>query len=369
MFDDLTRLNWVELDSTDLNWTRRSRTPELELFVDSAYLVPGWFAACDSTELGSTPIARTICGMPVVLFRSAETVTALLDRCPHRHVPLSLGTMVEGTLQCAYHGWRFNNEGRCTKVPGLTTLPSGEAIHCQAFKTMEQDGMVWIALQSVVGLPPRLRFADDPQHVTIRHQCTLPGPILDAAENALDVPHTRFLHGGLFRTAQSRTTIEVKVKRYHDRVEAEFFGEPRPTGLVAKFLAMGDGVVRHIDRFIMPGLIEVEYWMGQAHFIASAAVTPISQFETRLCAAVSVKSRIPASVLRAAKPLGLKVLAQDAAILAKQTQSAKLWDAAAYASTEIDALGPSIRKLYRIWQEGVPSKADQPAERSFSMEV
>lgn len=40
------------------------------------------------------------------------------DACPHRLVPLSEGRIeTDGTLQCAYHGWRFDAEGSCTIVP------------------------------------------------------------------------------------------------------------------------------------------------------------------------------------------------------------------------------------------------------------
>ena len=36
----------------------------------------------------------------------------------HRLAPLSEGRIeADGTLQCAYHGWRFNSEGACTSVP------------------------------------------------------------------------------------------------------------------------------------------------------------------------------------------------------------------------------------------------------------
>lgn len=36
----------------------------------------------------------------------------------NRMVPLSEGRIeTDGTLQCAYHGWRFNAEGTCTTIP------------------------------------------------------------------------------------------------------------------------------------------------------------------------------------------------------------------------------------------------------------
>lgn len=63
------------------------------------------------------PVSRTIGTTPVVLFRTGETVTALRDRCAHRFAPLSLGKVVDGTLQCPYHGLRYGRDGRCVFNP------------------------------------------------------------------------------------------------------------------------------------------------------------------------------------------------------------------------------------------------------------
>jgi len=73
-----------------------------------------WYVAAFAWEVGDAPLARTFLGQPVVLFRAGGRVSALADRCCHRHVPLSCGT-VEGTgIRCGYHGLLFSPEGRCT---------------------------------------------------------------------------------------------------------------------------------------------------------------------------------------------------------------------------------------------------------------
>jgi nitrite reductase/ring-hydroxylating ferredoxin subunit len=44
--------------------------------------------------------------------------------CSHffRLAPLSEGRIEsDGTLQCSYHGWRFNSEGKCTEIPQVRT--------------------------------------------------------------------------------------------------------------------------------------------------------------------------------------------------------------------------------------------------------
>ncbi|MGH7289247.1 MAG: Rieske 2Fe-2S domain-containing protein, partial [Myxococcota bacterium] len=70
-----------------------------------ARVLDGWYVACRSEELDAAPLARTVLGTPLVLFRGAEgRPGALLDRCPHRNFPLSQGrSLASGLLQCGYH--------------------------------------------------------------------------------------------------------------------------------------------------------------------------------------------------------------------------------------------------------------------------
>ncbi|CAM9792370.1 unnamed protein product, partial [Hapterophycus canaliculatus] len=44
---------------------------------------------------------------------------AFADRCPHRWAPLSEGRVDQksGRLQCIYHGWEFQGDGKCGSIP------------------------------------------------------------------------------------------------------------------------------------------------------------------------------------------------------------------------------------------------------------
>ncbi len=78
-----------------------------------------WQVAAFSAEIKDTPLPRTLLGEDVVLYRTATGApAALLDECPHRLTPLSLGKVIDGVLQCGYHGMRFNSAGACVHAPG-----------------------------------------------------------------------------------------------------------------------------------------------------------------------------------------------------------------------------------------------------------
>src|SRR5262245_2720546 len=75
--------------------------------------LPGswWYPVMWSSQLRRRPVGVELLGRKIVFVRDAGRAFALYDRCPHRGVPLSLGSQqFAGTLSCAYHGWTYDLE-------------------------------------------------------------------------------------------------------------------------------------------------------------------------------------------------------------------------------------------------------------------
>src|SRR5258706_16324950 len=71
--------------------------PSTKGHVSVARMTAHWFIVAQSRDLGAEPKPTMLMGMPLVLFRDGEgKAGALLDRCPHRNIPLSLGSVQEG---------------------------------------------------------------------------------------------------------------------------------------------------------------------------------------------------------------------------------------------------------------------------------
>jgi phenylpropionate dioxygenase-like ring-hydroxylating dioxygenase large terminal subunit len=336
-----------------------------------ARLPDQWFPVCFARSLGARPLPVRLQGVPLVLFRDARGgPVALLDRCPHRNVPLSLGRCREGTLACAYHGWRFDGAGACREVPGLVEADAagapGRAV--PSFPACESDGLVWV--WSTPGPAPqagpfRFPHLTDARYALAWQAARLRGTVLAAVENALDVPHTRFLHGGLFRTASREREVEVAVRRSADRVEAEYLGEPRPEGLLAALLAPGGGTVQHVDRFVLPCLAQVEYRLGErSHLVATTAFTPEADDSVRLFSCVAFRLPVPGWLARPLlAPLARHVLDQDARMLAAQADAIDRFGGEAPAHTELDVLGPHVWHLLRRAERGEPGEPFEPQRR------
>ena len=84
------------------------------------YLRNAWYASAYADEISERPLARKLLDRDMVIYRDAENQLAVLeDRCPHRFAPLSGGKVIEGTIQCPYHGLRFDRTGACTHNPHM----------------------------------------------------------------------------------------------------------------------------------------------------------------------------------------------------------------------------------------------------------
>lgn len=158
----------------------------------------GWWPVCLATDLGTAPLGVRLLDQALVLWRDAlGQPVAMVDRCPHRGAQLSLGRVVEGTLQCPYHGWRFEPTGRCVGIPAQPGFApparSGVCRHAVA----EHEGLIWVSLDPADADPHPL---PDLRHLPARRLVYGPFDVATSApravENFLDTSHFAFVHEG-----------------------------------------------------------------------------------------------------------------------------------------------------------------------------
>ncbi|RDJ99653.1 aromatic ring-hydroxylating dioxygenase subunit alpha [Paraburkholderia lacunae] len=168
-----------------------------------AFIRNAWYAACWSADIRAGEMFhRTLLNEQIVFYRKKDgSVAALLDRCPHRFVPLHLGTLQGDDIECGYHGLRFDCSGRCVKNPhGDGRIP--QAIHVRSYPVHERHDLVWVWMGEWPADPARIpdyRLIDaksDYQVVTggYLHICA---NYLLMADNLLDLSHLTYLHDGL----------------------------------------------------------------------------------------------------------------------------------------------------------------------------
>lgn len=121
--------------------------------------------------------------------------------CPHRGCDLSLGAIENRQLVCAFHGWRFDEDGRCTLIPAQpvrsTTISAQNRL--ASYHACERAGFVWIytfpraSSESMPELPlfPELS-ADGWVHIPFH--TTWKAHFTRVVESVLDVSHLPFVH-------------------------------------------------------------------------------------------------------------------------------------------------------------------------------
>lgn len=189
-----------------------------------------WYVAALSTELGRVPMHRKILDTDVVLFRREDgTPVALYDRCPHRSLPLSQGSLVGNEIQCAYHGMRFNTDGACTHIPGQSTIPGG-LLKATTYPVVEKSVWIWIWM----GDPAKADRDAIPDHkyLYLEHPDFAPVPLFSMQidcnfqlchENLIDLTHLTFLHKGAFETGGAKIAdIPSKCEFGHNKVRITY---------------------------------------------------------------------------------------------------------------------------------------------------
>lgn len=318
-----------------------------------------WYVVALKRELGRKPKAVQLLDLRLVVYRDrGGQARAHVDRCPHRNVPLSGGRCLkDDTLECPYHGWRFSPSGMCIEIPSLVGDP--KVTHRVAtYATREDEHFVWVCPddEGREGLtqPLVVTEADSVEYSTLTRAVVFDAGMHAVIENALDVPHTSILHRGLFRTGE-RHRVQVVMRRYRERAEAEFIGEPPPQGIVARLLGLGGGqssVVQHWDRFFVPGVLQVEYRLGtKTHFLITGFCSPEGSQRTRLFALACIKtpfwSWVNRVLLWMIEPIAMRLFHQDAEILARQAETIEHFGGERFMSTEVDVLGAAVTRLLK----------------------
>lgn len=191
-----------------------------------------WWPVALEQDLGSQPLPVQLLDEQLVLWRQANgQPVAMADRCPHRGARLSLGALVEGTLECPYHGWRFDAAGQCVRIPAVPDFQPTERHRACRHAVQAAHGLLWVALDGAgQGLPvldglPGRRLIYGPFDVATSAP--------RAVENFLDTSHFAYVHRGwlgdaghpevphheVTQTADGRPVIE-RYKAWQPRASA-----------------------------------------------------------------------------------------------------------------------------------------------------
>jgi phenylpropionate dioxygenase-like ring-hydroxylating dioxygenase large terminal subunit len=193
------------------------------LKVDQPWPVNQWYIAGFSSEVEDKLLARTFLNKRVILFRDPSGVAhALSGICPHRMMPLELGSLAADRVTCGYHGLEFDFSGQCVASPTSVTPP---ACALKTYPLREVGPLLWIwvgdaALAQTTPLPPQESVGVGVDGWTT--QCVDYG-LLKArytllVDNLFDLSHVAFIHRSLFGDSAEVSLGKAKIDNREGRL-------------------------------------------------------------------------------------------------------------------------------------------------------
>ncbi len=157
-----------------------------------------WVPALMSSEIAEPdgPQVRVqLLGEKLLAFRNTEGRACLIDEfCSHRGVSLYFGRNEENGIRCAYHGVKFDGDGKCVDVP--SSPQSCARMHIKGYPCVERGGIVWAYMGPAdkMPAPPELEWCMlPPDHVFVSMRVQACN-YLQAMEGGIDTAHVSYVH-------------------------------------------------------------------------------------------------------------------------------------------------------------------------------
>jgi phenylpropionate dioxygenase-like ring-hydroxylating dioxygenase large terminal subunit len=246
-----------------------------------------WYVVLESNEVKKKkPIGTTRMGEKLVFWRAKSGVVhCAFDRCPHRGVALSLGKCVDDHLQCPFHGFEYDEGGRCVLIPANGRggrIP--KSLQLRNYPTNEAHGFIWIwwgdsppeELEPPIffdNLDDSFVYASSPDYWKAHYSRVI--------ENQLDVVHLPFIHHNTIGRG-NRTVVDGPVVRWESDMKFNTYVFNREDDGIPprkpKEISLKESSSVHLE-FIMPNLWQ-NYISDDVRVMA--AFTPVDDDNTIL---------------------------------------------------------------------------------------
>jgi len=329
-----------------------------------------WYAIAETAELNNKePLSRQIFNQHLVLYRGSDHKPIILpDRCLHRCGKLSNGRVSNGSLQCPYHGWVYGDKGKVVAMPSEGTRTIKNLCH-QSYRMIEQEGYIYVCFEPhpEIDHPYPMPHYQKKGWKNIRLQHTFKNNVTNCVENFIDVPHTAFVHDGIFRKLEGRA-VHTLIERKNGTVKIDYMNESSNLGSMSWFLNPTKGKVIHIDNFIMPNITHVIYRLPSGwEYLITSQSTPIDDHNTIVYTDITyhfgIWTRCAAPIV---KRQAKKVIDQDIQVLEDQYEVIQR-EKASFFNMPCDMIHVMISEIREALENGIDPRtlADKKKEVTF----
>ena len=161
------------------------------------YLRRFWQPVALSSEVSDLPLAVTMLGEELVLFRTRKGEVGLLHlHCSHRGASLEWGIPTDEGICCCYHGWLYATDGEILAAPNDPTSTIPEKTRHGAYPVHEYKGIVFTYMGPADDIPdfPVYDSYELEDTDMVPFSLHMPCNWLQVLENTVDPTHSCFLH-------------------------------------------------------------------------------------------------------------------------------------------------------------------------------
>lgn len=264
---------------------------------DWEILARHWYPVALVRDLGARPQPAKLLDEPLVVYRAGTQVVVARDICPHRGVPLSMGSQAEDGVVCAYHGLKFGADGRCRHVPAHPDQQIPSRLRLKVYPSVERYGLIWTCLLA----PADISTAEAEAAICPMPHWEDPGfqqivcPTIDIfgfagrqMEGFLDVAHFAFVHTATFGDANNTVVPDYTPVAHAHGFEVKYRSTVGnyPIGVTDRGRP-GFEWLRHFNAHLpFTATLEVHF-PDEARLVIMNAASPVSARVTRLFAPIA----------------------------------------------------------------------------------
>lgn len=161
------------------------------------------------------------------MYRTADgRIRAIDNNCIHRGAALANGWLEKRCIVCPYHGWHYQTDGTCSKIPSqaaTATIPKSAKM--TVYPVAEKYGWIWLCLgdekmaEEIPTLPnfPQLESG---KMRSIQGEFNWNANYERVLENGLDFAHAPFVHAGAFGNPDRPEIQDLQIENYPDGASA-----------------------------------------------------------------------------------------------------------------------------------------------------
>ena len=251
-----------------------------------------WYPIAKLDDVTERPFKAMLLDEPLVAYRVKNELVVARDVCPHRGVPLTLGSADGEGIVCAYHGLRYGAGGVCNRVPSDPGQKIPPRLKLTVYPAVEKYGLIWVCLAPEAGAAPNLPTMPHWEDAGFQ-QIVCPAFEVKAfagrqVEGFIDVAHFAWIHTATFADPNKQEVPEYMPIETETGFAVDYWSNigNYPIGVDGR--APPDFKwLRHFEVHLPFTATLTIHFPGTSRLVIMNAASPVSAMTTRMFAPIA----------------------------------------------------------------------------------